>query len=218
MHNKTEVGKSIDCPICKGDDQPEFVNATVDNRCVNDIAAELQIYTNNIYIDKINNKIEQITSMLLPEIGSIPMGRRRKKGLFDGVGRLLSFITGVATDGDLIKLQQRLQIFENVISENQDSSRLQMGHLLTAERLLARRVDDKLGDFKRNAHAVSESLETLISSSEGLTREVQYIRGYIKKLVRWTQSSIRGCQLFGSADSGVDLGREECVVTSHHAH
>jgi len=128
--------------------------------------------------------------MLPPEIGSIPTGGRRRKGLFDRVCRLFPYVTGVATEGVLVKLQQGLQILENFISDNQDSSRLQMGHLLTAERLLARRVDDILGDVKKNAHAVSESLETLISSSEGLTREV--IRAYITKLVRWTQQH-QGC-------------------------
>jgi len=43
--------------------------------------------------------------MLPREIGSIPMDGRRKNGIFDVVGRLLSFSTGVVTMGDLAKLQ-----------------------------------------------------------------------------------------------------------------
>jgi len=84
----TGVVRPIDRPICKGGEGPGFVNYTVDSRCVSDIAAELQIYTDNIYTD-INNKMDQIESMLPPELESIPKGGRKKKGLFDGVGRLL---------------------------------------------------------------------------------------------------------------------------------
>jgi len=81
-----------------------------------------------------------------------------------------------------------------------------MGHLLTTEKLLVRWVDEILGDVKKNAHAGRKSFETLFSSTERLTKEVQYIRVYITKLVRWTQSSIKVVNFFGPIDSGVDLG------------
>jgi len=43
------------------------------------------------------------------------------------------------------------KLSENFVSDNQDSSRTQLRHLLVIERLLAHRVDVILNDVKRNA-------------------------------------------------------------------
>jgi len=48
---------------------------------------------------------------------------KQKKSLFDEVGRLLAYVTGIATESDLPRLEQRLQILDNFVSDNQDSSR-----------------------------------------------------------------------------------------------
>jgi len=82
-----------------------FANATFDNRCIRDIPAELQIYAENIYYE-INTKIDQITNMLPRELDIVPKGRGIKRGLFDGLGSLLAYVTGVATENDLKKLEQ----------------------------------------------------------------------------------------------------------------
>jgi len=92
--------------------------------------------------------------------------------------------------GDLLKLLQRLGILENFISDNQDGNSSN-GTFIDRRKIACALVDNILSDVKKNAHAVSESLKTPISITEGLTREVQYIRAYITRLVRWTQSSIK---------------------------
>jgi len=111
MPNNTGVEAPIGRPICEGVHDTGFVNASLDNRCIRDIPAELQIYAENIYAD-INNKISQITNMLPRELESLPKGGKQKKGLFDGVWRLLAYVTGKATESDLTRLEQRLQILE----------------------------------------------------------------------------------------------------------
>jgi len=75
--------------------------------------------------------------------------------LIDGLGNLLAYVTGIATESELTKLEQRLQILESFVSDTQEVSRTQLGHLLAAERLLARKVDIILDDVKKNAHEVN---------------------------------------------------------------
>jgi len=69
--------------------------------------------------------------------------------LFDGLGNVLAYVTGIATESELTNLEQRLQILESFVSDNQDASRTQLGHLLVAERLLTHRVDVILDDVKK---------------------------------------------------------------------
>jgi len=92
-----------------GNHDTGFANATFDNRCIRDIPAELQIYAKNIYYE-INSKIDQITNMLPREIDILPRVGGKKRGLFNGVGNLLAYVTGLAIDTELNKLEQRLQI------------------------------------------------------------------------------------------------------------
>jgi len=119
MPNKTGVEAPPGQQICLGTHDRGFANATFDNRCIRDIPAELQIYAENIYWE-INNKIDQITNMLPREIDILPKGRGKKRGLFNGLGNILAYVTGIATENDLNKLEQRLQILESFVSDNQD--------------------------------------------------------------------------------------------------
>jgi len=167
MQNKTGVEVPIGCPICEGVHDTDFVN----NRCIRDIPAELQFYAEKLYAD-INNKIAQITNMLPWELESLSKGGIQKKGLFEGVGRLLAYVTGIATESDLTRLEQRLRILESFVFDNHDSSRTQLGHLLVVERLFAHRVDVILEDFKTNAHEVGLHMQLLIARTEGVGREV----------------------------------------------
>jgi len=99
-----------------------FANATFDNRCIQDIPAELQIHAENIYFE-ITSKIDQITNMLPREIDILPRVGGKKRGLFDGLGNLLAYVTGIATESEYTKLEQRLKILESFVSDNQDVSR-----------------------------------------------------------------------------------------------
>jgi len=122
---------------------------------------------------------------ILPRVGG------KKHGLFDGVGNLLAYVTGIATGNDLNKLEQRLQILESFVSDTQEVSRAQLGHLLVAERFLACRVDVILEDVKTNAHEVNMHMQLLIARTTGVEKEVNYVRTYIVKFMRWMQGSKR---------------------------
>jgi len=79
MPNKTGVEVHIGRQSCMGNHAMGVANATFDKRCIRDIQAELQIYAENIYFD-INNKIYQITNMLLWEIYILPRGGEKYGG------------------------------------------------------------------------------------------------------------------------------------------
>jgi len=104
MPNKTGVEVPIGRQICEGIHDTGFANATFDNKCIQDIPAELQIYAENIYAE-INNKIAQITNMLPRELDILPKGGRQKKGLFDGLGTVLAYVNGITTESELTKLE-----------------------------------------------------------------------------------------------------------------
>jgi len=183
MQNKTGVEVPIGRQICMGNHDRGFANTTLDNRCIRDIRAELQIYAENIYYE-INNNIDQITNMLPREINILPRGRGKKRGLFDGLGNLLAYVTGIATENELTKLEQRLQILKSFVSDNQDVSRTQLGYPLVAKRLLARRVHVILDDVNKNAHEVNMHMELLIARTAEVEREINYVPTYILKFMR----------------------------------
>jgi len=87
----------------------------------------------NIYHD-INRKIDQIIDMLPREIDNLPKTGNKKRCLFDALGNVLAYVTGIATEGDLNLLKQRLRILESFVSDNLKVSRTELGHLLVAER------------------------------------------------------------------------------------
>jgi len=103
----------------------------------------------------------------------------------------LSYITGTATEGDLNLLERRLQILESFVSDNQESSRTEFGHLLVAERLLARRVDTILEEVKSHAHEVNLHVQTLLERTKGVEKEVNFMRTYIVKIMKWMKGSIK---------------------------
>jgi len=190
MPNKTGVLVPRGRHICVGNNYTGFANATFDNRSIRDIPAELQIYAENIYHD-MNRKIDQIIDMLPREIDILPKAGNKKRGLFDGLGNILAYVTGIATEGDLNVLEQRLRILESFVSDNQEVSRTELGHLLVAERLLACKMDVLLENIKTHAHAVDTCLQSLIARTSGVEREMNYVRTYIVKFMRWMQGSIR---------------------------
>jgi len=129
--------------------------------------------------------------MLPREIYILPRGGDKKRCLFDGFGNLLAYVTGIATETELNKLEQRLQILESFVSDTQEVSRTQLGHLLAAERLLACRVDVILEDVKNNAHEVNMHMQLLSARTSEVEREINYVQTYIVKFIRWTQGSNR---------------------------
>jgi len=190
MPNKTGVSAPRGCHICVGNNDTSFANATFDNRCIRDIPAELQIYAENIYHD-INRKIDQIIDMLPREKDILPKAGNKKRSLFDGLGNILAYVTGIATEGDLNILEQRLRTLESFVSDNQEASRTELGHLLVAERLLARRMDVLLENVKTHAYSVDTRLQSLIARTSGMERQMNYVRTYIVKFMRWMQGSIK---------------------------
>jgi len=175
MPNKTGVSAPRGRQICVGNNDTGFANATFDNRCIRDIPAELQIYAENIYHD-INRKIDQIIEILPREIDILPKAGNKKRGLFDALGNVLAYVTGIATAGDLNLLEQRLRILESFVSDNQEVSRTELGHLLVAEHLLARRMDVVLKNVKTHAHAVDTRLQSLIAHRGRKERSIMYER------------------------------------------
>jgi len=103
----------------------------------------------------------------------------------------LDFRNQDATESDLTRLEQRLQILESFVFDNQESIRTQLGHFLVVERLLAHRVDVILDDVKRNAHEVGLHMQLLNARTEGVRKEINYVRAYIVKLMKWMQGSIK---------------------------
>jgi len=172
MPNKTGVTAPMGRQICVSNHDTGFANATFDNRCIRDIPAELQIYAENIYYD-IKCKIDQIIEMLPREIDVFPKAGTKKCGLFDAIGNVLAYVTGIATESDLNLLEQRLRILESFVSDTQEVSRTELGHLLVAKRLLARRVDIILGDVKTHAHDVNMHMQLLIARTSGVGKRGQ---------------------------------------------
>jgi len=123
----------------------------------------LRNYSLLIY-DEVRLKIEQIYRMIPPEF-EVP--RRSQHGLVDGLGKLLRYVGGVATLEDVKKMQGRLSLLENYISDNQQGTRTELGRLLVAEKLLSRKMDLMLADVRGHALEVIETLHALLGLDGG---------------------------------------------------
>jgi len=103
--------------------------------------------------------VEQIFNMLRPELNTQEGGGGYRKCLVNAVGDLLTYITVVTTMTAPKSIEQRIVQLENFITENQDITRVQLGQLLIAERLISKGSDDKVLNIKKHATSVRETFE-----------------------------------------------------------
>jgi len=150
-HNTSQVAPLL--PGCVGWIEV-YNNGTMDVWCASGIKLireALQSYRGDTYRE-IHEKIEQIYNMLPPELDIQPAeGRRLKKGLFNFAGEILSYITGVATQSELTGLYDRIIQLEIFLTDNMNTNHLQIGQLITAEKLVSKRIDDIVSKVKKHA-------------------------------------------------------------------
>jgi len=153
--------------------------------------------------------------MLPPELNIRPGdGKRVGRGLFNFAGDFLSYITGVATQSEVQGLYDRLQQLENFLTDNVDTNRLQIGQLITAERLVSKRIDDIVAKVKKHAVMVADTFERLTVETFGLNKEIQWMKFYAQEMVKWTHYSNRVTRALDHLIEGINWANQQ-VLSPH---